>query len=62
LELGRLLLELLGWVIVWSGEDERDRLGREVAAAHQPLVSLRAFGDVKRLVASAASGRVRGGR
>ena len=27
-------------MIVWSGEDERDRLGREIAAAHQPLIVL----------------------
>jgi hypothetical protein len=40
LELGHLLLDLLVYVIVWSREDERDRLGREIAAADQPLVVL----------------------
>jgi hypothetical protein len=39
LELGHLLL-LLVCVIVWSCEDERDRLGRQVAAADQPLIVL----------------------
>ena len=33
LELRHLLLDLLVCVIVWSGEDERDRLGREITAA-----------------------------
>ena len=37
---GHLLLDLLVCVIVWSCEDERDRLGREVAAADEPLVVL----------------------
>jgi hypothetical protein len=41
LELGHLLLDLVVWVIVWSREDERDRFGREVAAADEPLVSLK---------------------
>jgi hypothetical protein len=40
LELGHLVLDLLVCVIVWSREDERDRLGREIAAADEPLVSL----------------------
>jgi hypothetical protein len=40
LELGHLLLDLLGWVIVSSRQDERDRLGGEVAAADQPFVVL----------------------
>jgi len=44
LELGHLLLDLLVCVIVWSCEHERDRLGREIAAADQPLVSLKDVG------------------
>lgn len=44
MELGHLLLDLLGWVIVWSREGERDRLGREVAPADQPLISLKDVG------------------
>jgi hypothetical protein len=38
LELGHLLLDLLVCVIVSSREDERDRFGREIASADQPLV------------------------
>jgi hypothetical protein len=41
LELGHLLLDLLVCVIVWSCEDERGRLGGEVAAADEPFVSLK---------------------
>jgi hypothetical protein len=41
LELRHLLLDLLGGVVVWSRQYKRDRLGREVAAADQPLVSLK---------------------
>jgi hypothetical protein len=44
LELGDLLFDLVVCVIVWSGDDERDRLGREVAAADEPLVSLKGVG------------------
>jgi hypothetical protein len=40
LELGHLL-DFLGWVIVSSREDERDRSGGEVAAADEPFVSLK---------------------
>ena len=40
MELGHLLLDLLVCVIDSSGDDERDRLGREVAAADEPLVIL----------------------
>jgi hypothetical protein len=36
-----LLVDLRVCVIVSSCEDERDRLGREIAAADQPLVSLK---------------------
>jgi hypothetical protein len=38
LELGHLLVDLLVWVIVWSGEDERDRFGAQVGAADEPLI------------------------
>jgi hypothetical protein len=41
LELGHLLLDLLVCVVVWFREDERDRFGREVAAADEPFVSLK---------------------
>ncbi len=41
MELGHLLLEFLVCVIVWSCDDERDRLGREIAAADEPLISLK---------------------
>jgi hypothetical protein len=41
LELRHLLLDLLVCVIVSSRQDERDRLGREIAAADQPLISLK---------------------
>jgi hypothetical protein len=41
LELGHLLLDLLVCVIVWSREDERDRLGAQVGAADEPFVSLK---------------------
>ena len=40
MELGHLLLFFLVCVIVWSCEDERDRLGGEVAAADEPLIVL----------------------
>jgi hypothetical protein len=40
LELAHLLLDLLVYVVIWSYQDERDRLGREVAAADQPLIVL----------------------
>jgi hypothetical protein len=35
-----LLADLVVWVIVWSREDERDRLGAEVAAADEPFIVL----------------------
>ena len=50
LEFGHLLLVLRVCVLVWSGDDERDRLSREVAAADQPLVSFEGRWFVKRLV------------
>ena len=40
MELRYLLLDLLVYVIVSSRQDERDRLGREVAAPDEPLVVL----------------------
>ena len=40
LGLGDLLLDLLVYVTVSFSEDERDRLGREIAAPDQPLVVL----------------------
>ena len=59
LELGHLLLDLVVCVIVWSREDERDRLGREVAAADEPFVSLKdvgmSSGVAGRLAASCGS-------
>jgi hypothetical protein len=63
LELGHLLLVLLVWVIVWSGEDERDRFGREVAPPDEPLVSLKGVGLSSRLMLVAvASSRADGQR
>jgi hypothetical protein len=44
LELRHLLVDLLVCVIVAIREDERDRLGREIAAADQPLISLKDVG------------------
>jgi len=44
LERGHLLVDLLVCVVIWSCEDERDRLGGEVAAADEPLVSLKDVG------------------
>jgi hypothetical protein len=44
LELRHLLLELLVCVVVFSREGESDRLGREVAAADEPFVSLKDVG------------------
>jgi hypothetical protein len=41
LELGHLLLDVLVCVLVWSGDDESDRFGREVATADEPFVSLK---------------------
>ena len=41
MQLGHLLLDFLGWVVVSFCQDERDRLGGEIAAADQPLVSLK---------------------
>jgi hypothetical protein len=41
LELGRLLRDLCVGVLVSSRDDERDGLGAEVAAADEPLVSLK---------------------
>jgi len=41
LELRHLLLDLLVCVIVSVGADKRDRLGAQVAAADQPLISLK---------------------
>jgi hypothetical protein len=40
LELWHLLLDRVGGCVVWSGEDERDRFGGEVAAADEPFVIL----------------------
>jgi hypothetical protein len=51
LERGHLLLGLVVCVIVWSCEDERDRLGAEVAAPDEPLVSLKGGGVSRALVA-----------
>jgi hypothetical protein len=41
LELGCLLVDVLVCVLVSFRDDERDRFGREVAAADEPLVSLK---------------------
>jgi hypothetical protein len=41
LELAHLLLDLVVCVVIWPCQDERDRFGGEVAAADQPLVSLK---------------------
>jgi len=37
---GTSYLDLLVGVSVWSGEDQRDRLGREIAAPDQPPIVL----------------------
>jgi hypothetical protein len=42
LELGHLLLDLLVYVIVGFRDDERDRLGTQVGAPDEPLISLKA--------------------
>jgi hypothetical protein len=47
LELRHLLLDLLVNVIVSSRQDERDRLRAQVAAADEPLISLKDVPDVK---------------
>jgi hypothetical protein len=64
LELRHLLVDLLVCVVVWSCEDERDRLGGEVAAADQPFVSLKDVGvstDVERGLAASFEWWVSGG-
>src|SRR3954468_8497600 len=41
LERGHFLFDLCRQVLGRSGEDESDRFGREVAAADEPLISLK---------------------